>query len=938
MKKALSALLILLIIFTAVGCEKPESPKAVELDFTPDTGVVQKAFYTDSSKLYEGLLSMLYGVENDKLSENELASYAGHLIRSMENLGSLYIFSGKTFYDKDGEIYGVQDSSKVGGGAGYGDIITSGDYTVTNDDEMKQALLNAKSGEVIFVPSNASIDLSDLRITEYFTASLSRGVILASDRGHNGSKGGTIYFSAANSVLIRCLGDNRITGLNLVGVNGNLASGGINNGSLIGLSVTGDNVKIDNCEISGFSKTAIRVLNKGTVISDCYIHNNGNADGSGIILSHNSAQAEIKSNLFVNNSVDFIAENFDSIDFKGNISVGCENPIIIKNSKEKTLSVVGNAFLDGAGTIENDFEQGVFEKNAWEFKSEETLKLLGVDKLPSEPAVITDLNNDPDITVGIFAGDKNFVYDCLKKIAASPNDKEEVTVLIYDAISELGGFSAYYDLKDKISIIKDGKTYGAYNADGKSIIGGGVRTEGIRTGGDYTATDLESLKNALSNAKAGEVVFIPGDVKIDLTPLAKTNKYLSIPEGVILASNRGAKEGDKVSSGAKLFSTEHANLMISASASSVIEGLVICGADTSKHMTHIDRGLTDGRYTDYYYKLPLTVGIRVDGNGVTVKNCEISGFSNSGVLLNNVKDAHIHQNFIHHNQRNGFGYGVCLSKASEAVIEYNLFNFDRHSIAADGSPGSGYIARYNIQMGEAIRHVFDAHGGRDRGDGTQIACDYVDMYNNTILTDRIPYSRRGIPQQYSKFYNNVVLYPLTYYDVRRLEGANMTMYDNIFGIAEPEKVEFDYNNGKEYTVTINDFNIPLSKTVTTVMLRDGDKSIYTSSELGLRYAYIVSFIPDGNGGYVISEYGNNLDNGTIWSYDEKVTVPEGGFIIIYSSNSNSTLAPIYDTIAGRFGIIYNTTMYVPGGYKARLENDGSGVKVTFIEGKTGDSN
>lgn len=929
MKKVLAILLVVIIVFTVAGCEKPT--EAGSLDFTTDLGVVQKTFYNDSLKVYEGLLAMLDGVEKEKLSDEELTIYAEHLIRSMENLGSLYAFANNTCYNIEGEIYGVEDLSEVGGGKGYSDIITSGDYTVTDDDELKQALLTAKSGEVIFLPSDAAIDLSDLRITEGYIATLKKGVILASDRGNNGSKGGTIYFSAAHNTLIRCLGDNRITGLNLVGVNGTLASGGINNGSFIGINATGENIKIDNCEISGFSGTAVRMVNKGGVISDCYIHDNGSADGRGIFITNKETQAEIRSNLFANNNTDLVASSFGSLDFRGNISVGCENPLDIKNRAGQTLSGVSNTFLDAAGTIEDGFDEGEFEKNAWEFKSDKTLKLLGVAELPPEPSVKTDINKDPDIIVGIFTGDKSFVYDCLKKIAASPNEKEEVTSLIYDAISELCGFSAYYDYKDKISINKGGKIYGAYDAGGKGPIGGGVGTAGIRTGGDYRATDLDSLTLALSAAKAGEVVFIPGDVKIDLTPLANSDKYLSIPEGVILASDRGAKIGDKISVGAMLFATEHAKLMISAASSSVIEGLVICGADTSKHMTHILRGIADGSYTDYYYKLPLTIGIRVDGNGVTVRNCEISGFSNSGVLLNNVKDAHIYRNFIHHNQRNGFGYGICLSKASEAVIEYNLFNFDRHSVAADGSPGSGYIARYNIQMGEAIYHVFDAHGGRDRGDGTQIACDYVEMYNNTILTDRIPYSRRGIPQQYSKFYNNVVLYPITYYQVRRLEGANMTMYDNIFGIAEPEKVSFDYNNGKEYTVTISDFNKPLINSVNTVMLRDGDKNSYTSSELGLRYAKILSFIPDGNGGYVISEYGNNLDNGTIWSYDEKVTVPESGFVLIF--NNNSTLSSIYDIIAERFGIIYNTTMYVPGGFKARVENDGSGVKITFIEGR-----
>ena len=72
------------------------------------------------------------------------------------------------------------------------------------------------------------------------------------------------------------------------------------------------------------------------------------------------------------------------------------------------------------------------------------------------------------------------------------------------------------------------------------------------------------------------------------------------------------------------------------------------------------------------------------------------------------------------------GYGICHDR-SFSLIEYNLFNYNRHSIAGTGRPDSGYEARHNIEIKHSLSHCFDMHGGRDRQDNTNIASEEMEV-------------------------------------------------------------------------------------------------------------------------------------------------------------------------------------------------------------------
>jgi hypothetical protein len=298
----------------------------------------------------------------------------------------------------------------------------------------------------------------------------------------------------------------------------------------------------------------------------------------------------------------------------------------------------------------------------------------------------------------------------------------------------------------------DNVIYGA-RPDGRGPIGGGDGYANIVTKGDCTATDMDSLLEALSKAKSGQTVFIPAETVIDLTARIYIEQLvLEVPEGVTLAGDRG-HGGSK---GALLTSDAlKTPVMIRAAGPDVhITGLRIQGPNPKRYIDHHRRSFgKGGDGHKYYYKLPTSNGITTSHPRLEVDNCEISGFSHAGVNLVTGDEHHIHHNFIHHCQYQGLGYGVCHNTAS-SLIEHNLFNWNRHSIAGTGRPGNSYVARHNIELGVSLSHCFDMHGGRDRKDGTDIAGTSIEIYNNTFRAPQTPVVIRGVPEEKCDVHHN----------------------------------------------------------------------------------------------------------------------------------------------------------------------------------------
>jgi hypothetical protein len=298
----------------------------------------------------------------------------------------------------------------------------------------------------------------------------------------------------------------------------------------------------------------------------------------------------------------------------------------------------------------------------------------------------------------------------------------------------------------------DSTVYGA-EPDKRGPIGGAGGYANVIVKGDYIVKDLDALLDALSKAKAGQTVFIPGETQIDLTARIYIEQLvLEVSEGLTLAGDRG-HGGSK---GALLTSdTLKTPVMIRAAGPDVrITGLRILGPNPKRYLDHHRRSFGEGGGGhEYYYKFPTSNGITTKYPRLEVDNCEISGFAHAGVYLITAEGHHIHHNYIHHCQYQGLGYGVCHDTAS-SLIEQNLFNWNRHSIAGTGRPGNSYVARNNVELGESLSHCFDMHGGRDRKDGTDIAGTSIEIYNNTFRAKQTPVVIRGVPRDKCEVHHN----------------------------------------------------------------------------------------------------------------------------------------------------------------------------------------
>lgn len=117
--------------------------------------------------------------------------------------------------------------------------------------------------------------------------------------------------------------------------------------------------------------------------------------------------------------------------------------------------------------------------------------------------------------------------------------------------------------------------------------------------------------------------------------------------------------------------------------------------------------------------------------GIEITNMEIYGWGGSAIgvsdkipeaptLLSTTDRAHpilIHGNYIHHNQHpDGLGYGISSGGSAWVHIYENVFDFNRHAIAAGWDVG-GYRAERNLVLkgggyhsAHHNTHQFDVHG------------------------------------------------------------------------------------------------------------------------------------------------------------------------------------------------------------------------------------
>lgn len=131
----------------------------------------------------------------------------------------------------------------------------------------------------------------------------------------------------------------------------------------------------------------------------------------------------------------------------------------------------------------------------------------------------------------------------------------------------------------------------------------------------------------------------------------------------------------------------------------------------------------------------LQVGILVvNCVGVEISNMDLAGWSGAAIRvvdeprfdgagrIERPEQVTVRGNYIHHNQHEGGnGYGVDVSLGGTALIQENVFDFNRHAIAGHGK-SDGYRAERNLVLkgGGYHRlgfhtHEFDMHGSGNCG-------------------------------------------------------------------------------------------------------------------------------------------------------------------------------------------------------------------------------
>ncbi len=261
------------------------------------------------------------------------------------------------------------------------------------------------------------------------------------------------------------------------------------------------------------------------------------------------------------------------------------------------------------------------------------------------------------------------------------------------------------------------------NPTGNPIGGGwGYNNIYIPSKCTYVVRNKEELKAKILIAKSGEVIYVYDTCSIDLS-----GETIRIPKGVTLASGRG--KGTR--NGALLYSNSlHAeNLLISmlttAGDSVTITGLRLKGPSPEMWDHDLRRGVANAIMSRHA--------------NLTIHNCEIWAWNKWAIWLYYSKNAYVHHNYIHHTILAGYGYpiwcgGMGSERNSYALIEANLFEAGRHTIASSGHVNS-WEARYNIILRRQLYTNLDRHDQGSSGYGGKS----IRVYRNLFFTTQQHY-------------------------------------------------------------------------------------------------------------------------------------------------------------------------------------------------------
>lgn len=209
----------------------------------------------------------------------------------------------------------------------------------------------------------------------------------------------------------------------------------------------------------------------------------------------------------------------------------------------------------------------------------------------------------------------------------------------------------------------------------------------------YTASTSSELRNALSSASAGDIVYVTADID------TRGESSYTVPSGVTLAGDRGING----SSGPLILHGErYRGCYLNQDAR--LTGLRIRGPHYTGWSPDSSNISSD---EDWYQN-----GVTTNGTNAEIDNCEIWGHGESQIL-GDADDAHIHHCNIHHGCRDGVGYGINNSSEAGTIIEYCRLSFCRHMTADSGSTSANYTTRQCLTEephGGSIHEMHDPGG------------------------------------------------------------------------------------------------------------------------------------------------------------------------------------------------------------------------------------
>lgn len=248
------------------------------------------------------------------------------------------------------------------------------------------------------------------------------------------------------------------------------------------------------------------------------------------------------------------------------------------------------------------------------------------------------------------------------------------------------------------------------------------------------ARSTAQLLTALDAAQAGDIVYVPSTVEIDL----RDRWSIEVPPGVRLQSS-----GRHVRGGGALIRSppgdegpERTSKKIELGEGARLSGFQLRG----HHHEYVNP--IEAHDGDFYAHRGSGIAAGTDS---VVDNNHISGWVFAGVWAGD--NAHIHHNHIHHQPWGGLGYGVVIPAGEHnPLIEYNTFNYNRRAIAGTGGPGVSYVARKNVVGPDWLGAQFDMHGD-ENGDMTGTAGDRIVIEHNTFIGTHTVEEKERRPNQ-----------------------------------------------------------------------------------------------------------------------------------------------------------------------------------------------